>query len=130
MSSRAHSDPLFHKLSIMKFDDVFRYSVNNFLHQYGTDRLPPSFNGMFTLMRNTDDRNSRDSFYNYSVSIPIKKSLSVFPRVVFIPIWNRLSSVLQCIESHKYFKADCMEEILNRYGEFRECDNLNCEECY
>ena len=124
MSSRAHSDPLFHRLSIMKFDDVFRYSVNNCLHQYGTDKFPLSFNGMFTLMRSTDDRN------NYSVSTPIKRSLSIFPRVVFIPIWNRLSSVLQCIESHKYFKADCMEEILNRYGEFIECDNLNCEECY
>ena len=130
VSSRAHSDPLFHKLSIMKFDDVFRYSVNNFLHQYRTDRLPPSFNGMFTLMRDTDDRNSRDSFYNYSVSVPIKKSLSIFPRVIFIPVWNSLSSVLQCIESHKCFKSDCMKEILNRYGEFRECDNLNCEECY
>ena len=99
------------------------------MHQFSTNRLPPSFIGKFTLIRETDELNVRDNFYHYQVSIPTKKSITHFPRVIFPPIWNSLSSQVQCIESHKVFKKDCKVSILNEYDEFSECDSLSCPEC-
>ena len=90
---RAHSEPIFHKLNIMKFDDLFKYNICKFVHQYRTDRLPTSFNGMFSLMRESDNRNSRDSFYNYKISEPKNKVLLSFPSVVFPQMWNSLDSI-------------------------------------
>ena len=126
---RAHADPIFHDLAILKFDDVFKYSILCFMHQFNTNRLPSSFNGMFTLIRETEERNVRDDFYNYEVSVPIKKSITHFPRVIFPPIWNSLNSQYQCTESHKVFKNDCKSFILSEYGEFSGCDDLSCPQC-
>ena len=84
---------------------------------------------MFTLIRDTDDRNNRDSFYNLTVNIPIKKCLANFPSVTFVPIWNNVPSSLQCNLSHKVFKSEFKNYTINQYGHFLVCDNLNCEEC-
>ena len=54
----AHTEPIFKKLNILKFDDVFQKHVLNFMHQYRTDRLPSSFENMFTPMRDTEDLNN------------------------------------------------------------------------
>ena len=127
---RAHSDPLFYKMSVLKFEDLFNYNVNIFMHQYSTGKLPPSFNNMFTLMRNTDQHNIiRDSYYNFSVSIPVRKGLGNFPRAIFIPTWNGLSSVHQSTDSLKIFKVEYRKEILAKYDEFESCDVVGCVEC-
>ena len=97
---RAHSDPLFNKLKILKFDDLFKYNVCYFIHQYANNKLPPSFDNMFPLMRESDARGSRDDFYNYEIIPPKSRSLNSFPRVVFLPLWNSLSSVHQSTGSH------------------------------
>ena len=99
------------------------------MHQYTTDKLPPSFNNMFTLIRNTVERNSRDCFYNYVTNVPVRKGLANFPSVIFIPIWNSMSSYHQSTLSHKIFKSDYKKDILDKYSESEPCDNLNCEEC-
>ena len=126
---RAHSDPLFNKLKILKFNDLFKYNVCNFIHQYNTNKLPASFNGMFSLMRESNDRGGRDSFYNFKIVPPKSRSLNSFPRVVFLPIWNSLSSVHQSTGSHKLFKSNLKETLLGDCENFVTCDNLLCEEC-
>ena len=126
---RAHTEPIFNKLGILKFDDLYKYSIVCFMHQYATNRLPISFNGMFTLLRETQQTQVRDSFYHYLVSIPIRKSLSHFPRVLFIPIWNALSSQYQSSLSHKVFKKESKNMFLENYSAFENCDNLQCIEC-
>ena len=99
------------------------------MHQYLTNKLPPSFNNMFTLIRNTEERNNRDSFYKFTVNIPIKKCLATFPRVTYITIWNNVPSSIQCNLSHKVFKSEYKKDIINKYGHFLVCENLSCEEC-
>ena len=126
---RAHSEPIFNKLEILKFDDLLKYNVSKFVHQYRTGRLPASFNGMFTLMRESDDRNSRDSFYNYKILTPKNKLLLSFPNVYFPQIWNSLDSVYQSIESHNVFKKDLTQFLLKTYENFVTCDDLSCLEC-
>ena len=126
---RAHTEPLFNKLGILKFSDLFEFSVVNFMHQYATKRLPISFNDMFTLLRETEDLQTRDSYYDYQVSLPIRKSITNFPRVIFIPIWNSLSSQYQSTASHEVFKKECKNMFLEKYNDFESCENLLCPEC-
>ena len=40
---RSHTDPLFDQLSILRFEDLFKYNVCSFFHKFITKRLPPSF---------------------------------------------------------------------------------------
>ena len=60
---------------------------------------------------------------------PQNKALNTFPRVVFLPIWNSLSSLLQSTESHKVFKNDLQKDLIKKYGDFVTCEDLLCEEC-
>ena len=126
---RAHSDPLFYKLKILKFEDIFNYNVCTFLHQYSNNLLPSSFDNMFPLMRESDDRNSRDGFYNFTISTPNQNNLNSFPRVVFLPIWNGLSSTYQSTVNHKHFKTELTKVLFKKYETFVACDNLLCDEC-
>ena len=125
----SHTEPIFYKLGILKFEDLFRFNVVKFMHQYSTNKLPASFDGMFTIMRETEDRDSRDNYYNYKVCIPSTRLINSFPRVVFLPIWNGLSSEYQCIQSHKVFSKDCKTSFVDKYADFAGCDNLSCAEC-
>ena len=126
---RAHTEPLFSKLELLKFDDLFQYNVCKFFHQYRTKTLPGSFQNMFTLLRDTDNMENRDSFYNYEVCKPKFKCLNCFPVVVFPQIWNSLSSIYQSTDSFKVFKKDLKKFYVDKYSEFVSCDNLLCDEC-
>ena len=129
VSSRAHSEPLFYKLKIIKFEDLFRYNVRIFMHQYSTGNLPASFDGMFSLLRDSEDLGNRDAFYNFKINPPKNKSLNNFPRIVYLPIWNSLNSVYQSTESPKHFKNELLKSILSEYEQFVACDDIQCDEC-
>ena len=129
VGGRAHSEPLFHKLQFLKFEDIFNYNVCTFLHQYSNKLLPASFNEMFPLMRESENRNSRDGFYNFEIIPPKQKNLNNFPRHVFLPIWNGLSSMYQSTVSHKHFKSELLKALLQKYETFVTYDNLLCDEC-
>ena len=98
---RAHTDPLFFERKFLKFEDLFKYNVCNFMHKYASNLLPASFQGLFTRLSDTDERNNRDAFYNYKVTNPKMKALNRFPRVVFPQLWNSLSPLLQSTGTHK-----------------------------
>ena len=129
VSSRAHSEPIFDQLKIIKFQDLFKYNVCIFMNQYRTGNLPSSFDGMFSLLRDSEDIGIRDSFYNYKINPPKSKSLNNFPRIVFLPIWNSLSSIYQSTDSHKHFKNELLKSMLSEYEQFIACDNILCVEC-
>ena len=59
----------------------------------------------------------------------LQRLITNFPRVVFLPIWNGLSSEYQCIQSHKVFSKDCKTSFVDKYADFAGCDNLSCAEC-
>ena len=69
---RAHTGPICNELKLLKFDNIFKYSVFCFMHQFSTSSLPQSFIGKFNLIRETDELNVRDNFYHYQESIPTK----------------------------------------------------------
>ena len=99
------------------------------MHKYANNLLPASFEGLFLRLNETEERNNRDAFYNYKVTVPKIKALNTFPKVIFPPIWNSLSSLLQSTGSHKVFKKELKKTFIDSYGEFTTCDNLLCNEC-
>ena len=108
---------------LLQFEDPW-----GVIHKYSTKRLPASFENTFKLLRETDERNNRDSFYHFKVETPQNKALNTFPRVVFLPIWNSISSLLQSTESHRVFKNDLQTDLIKKYSDFVTCENLLCEE--
>ena len=45
---RSHSDPIFSTLGILKFDDLFKLNCSLFIHKYMNDKVPESFQNVFT----------------------------------------------------------------------------------
>ena len=50
----SHSDPLFYKYNILKFEDLKVYNQAVFMYKYTYNQLPTSFNNFFTKLRNFD----------------------------------------------------------------------------
>ena len=64
---KAHTEPLFKSLSILKFPDKLSYCKSIFMNQYSTQKLPESFRNIhvFTDITCTDDTQTRHNDYNY-----------------------------------------------------------------
>ena len=99
------------------------------MHQYHYKKLPNSFNDMFQLQRETDQRQSRDNQNNYVVSVPLSKMSANFPKPTLIPIWNGLSETIKTTESLKVFKRQCKESLIEGYPNTVDCEQENCEYC-
>ena len=61
------------------------------MHKYRHNKLPTSFNGIFTEIMTTDMLQSRHNDYNYQNVPAIRKSLENFPLKQIIFNWNFLS---------------------------------------
>jgi hypothetical protein len=58
----AHTDPLFKKLNILKFEDIRLLQLGQFMYCHKNSLLPKSFNSMFVLnnqVRTYDTRHSK-----------------------------------------------------------------------
>ena len=62
---RAHTEPIFKDLGILKFTDKLSYCRSVFMHQYRHNKLPPSFAGIFNETSITTGFQSRQNDYNY-----------------------------------------------------------------
>ena len=118
---KAHTDPLFSKLKILKFSDLFKINACNFMHQYHFKKLPSSFTGMFQLLRDTDNIMPRNGHDNYVVSVPLSRNLLNMPRPSIIPLWNGISDTLKATISNKVFKKHCKNTFLDSYENEVHC---------
>ena len=75
---RAHTEPIFKDLGILKFTDKLSYCRSVFMHQYRHNKLPPSFAGIFTETTMSDEIQSRHNDYNYRNEPAIRKCLEKF----------------------------------------------------
>ena len=69
---RAHTEPIFKALGILKFMDKLSYCSSVFMHQYRHEKLPPSFSGIFTETTMSNARQSRHNEYNYQKKPAVK----------------------------------------------------------
>ena len=125
---RAHTEPIFKELGILKFRDKLSYCRSVFMHQYRHGKLPPSFSGIFTETIMSTEMQSRHKDYNYQNQPAIKGRLEKFPLKQIIFNWNRLDIELKATGDIEEFQKMLNSKILNNYKHETECPD-NCFSC-
>lgn len=108
--SRARSNPLFQSLSILKINDIYKYSCSTFMHKYVNQNLPSSFNGMFQPL---SEPNRTKKFVT---ARPRSKFLEQFPSVHLPKIWNDLSLDLKNTTKLISFKNKLFCDLVAAYS--------------
>ena len=127
-SFKAHTEPLFKTLGILKFSDKLSHSRAVFMHKYRHNKLPTSFSGIFTDTIMTDAMQSRHNDYNY-INIPaIRKGLENFPYKKIISNWNSLSLELKSTADAQEFDLLLKQKFLSLYSFETDCPH-NCYSC-
>lgn len=119
---RAHTDPIFSSLEILKFKDTYTISILDFMHKYYHSKLPNSFNNMFTSLAEPNRTKS------YKLELVKHKSLENFPAAIFPKVWNAIELNIKDIYSPKAFKNEIKMFYLNMYKDF-SCNKHNCLAC-
>ena len=127
-SFKAHTEPLFKTLSILKFSDKLSHSRAVFMHKYRHKKLPTSFSGIFTDTTMTDSMQSRHNDYNYENSPAIKKGLENFPLKQMIFNWNSLNLELKATADPIEFDQMLKRQMLAQYEHEIDCPH-NCFSC-
>ena len=118
---KAHTEPLFKELNILKFKDKLSYCRAKFMHQYRHGKLPTSFSGIFTDTIMTDEIQSRHNDYNYLNLPATKKCLENFPLKQIIFNWNSLSLELKSTAEPLEFGCLLKEKYLSLYSSEMDC---------
>jgi hypothetical protein len=88
---KAHTEPIFKNLQILKLSDKFAYCRSLFMHQYKNNKLPISFSDKFTDITSTDELQTRHNDYNFVKKPACKPYLEKFPFKQILSNWNSLS---------------------------------------
>ena len=110
-----HSNPLFIKLNIMKFNDVVKFRTAIFMHDFHHSNLPRNFDSFFSRISKRHNYNTRlASKLNYSLPA-VKTNYGKFNiRFAALKNWNSLEESLKSSNKEK-FKRILMSQILNSY---------------
>ena len=76
---KAHTEPLYKKLSILKFTDKLSFCQSIFMHKYRNNKLPESFANKFTDITCTDELQNMHNDFKYVNNLTIKRNLESFP---------------------------------------------------
>lgn len=118
----AHTDPLFAKLGVLKFDDCLQLNATTFIYKYFNNKLPNSFTNMFEpLAEPNRTRGLKLERTKY-------KGLETFPKVFLPKLWNSTPIEIKLSVSTKSFKKNLTIRLLNLYRQF-SCNISNCYSC-
>ena len=125
---KAHTEPLFKDLNILKLDDKFTYCRSIFMHQYKHKKLPISFSDLFTDIICADEFQTRHNDYNYVIYPAKKKSLESFPLKQILFNWNSLDIDLKATADAEEFKLLVKQNLIRQYNLDTDCPP-NCYSC-
>ena len=120
-SFKAHTEPLFKDLKILKLTDKIAFGKSVFMHQYKNNKLPVSFSDTFTDITNTDDRQTRHNDYNFVNKPALKTYLEKFPYKQFLSNWNSLSIDLKSTADETEFQQLLKDNTLATYSHEKNC---------
>ena len=112
---RAHSNPLFHHLKILKFSDLLFINNALFVYDFHANILPSVFHDFFTPVNRVHQYNTRlaskDSYYISKVRTNYGK-FNI--RFVGAKVWNSIQEDFKS-KSRKQFKKLLTNHICNTY---------------
>ena len=123
---RAHTEPIFKQLEILKFTDKLSYCRSVFMHQFKNDKLPISFSGIFTDIINSDNLQTRHNDYNCVNTPALKSYLERFPYKQIVSTWNNLNIDLKATAEGYEFRQMLKDMYLSSY----RCDTQCLGPCY
>ena len=126
----SHTEPKFKSSGILKIPDLLVYQSLIFMYDYLLNKLPPSFNGTFTV--NCDRPNTRPTRQSKLFFIP--RCHSAFMRkqpFYFLPVlWNEWSKLITSDNlTRGTFKRRVKSCILREYQSSVHCEYDKCSEC-
>ena len=109
---RAHTDPIFKQLNILKAEDLINLDQCLFVHKYRSNRLPLPFKSFFT------SQSSSSSFithadYNFKHNNINHEYLCHFPLYKIVKTWNCTNINVKCQGEEKQFKIDYIHSKLS-----------------
>ena len=127
-SFKAHTDPIFKSLEILKLDDKLSYCRAIFMHKYRHGKLPESFNGIFSDITCTEELQTRNNWYNYVNKPAVKKCLENYPYKKIVTNWNSLNIELKATGEMEEFESLLKSIFLSQYSLETDCP-ANCYSC-
>ena len=124
MGYRSHTEPIFSKLGIMNFDDLFTYNCCKLMHKIFNEKAPPSFKNVFIQLPAPNRTNSFEIVKNKN------EFLLQFPTYFLPKIWNSKPLSLKCIKSHNSFKTTLEENLIDEYATHVKCKSASCPDCH
>ena len=127
---RAHTEPLFKNNKLLKIEDIYKFNVLLFMHDYVHSRhkLPNSFVNFFP--QKLPGRLTRQKLNIPQVKFRTKFS-SKLTKHSFPTMWNNTDNNIQEIKSKKLFKLTLRTNFLEDYqATIPNCANPICRECY
>ena len=117
----AHTDPIFLKLRVLKFNDLLNLNQSYFVHSFIYDKLPPSFNNFFSKLPSFD-RN-----LSLCTTLLRNSQLKLLPSYTLPLLWNSLPLSTKRISSASKFKRTYAEKLLSSYSS--TCSKTKCYSC-
>ena len=120
---KSHTDPLFKKLNILKFNDLFQFNSILFMHKFAYARIPPSINNLFDPL----GINSRTG--NYKLPIFKQSFFDKFPTSFLPKMWNMQTNEIKNTLSYQSVKHKLIDKYISSYEENVKCYFINCPDC-
>ena len=117
-----HTDPLFCTLGLLKFDDLVKLKICEFMYKFFYSKLPESFNNMFEPLSGENRTKC------LKLQTAKNKCLESFPAVIFPKTWNLLPIHLKNASTSKSLKKSMKADFIMDYNSFR-CTTRNCFSC-
>ena len=122
--TKTHTDPLFKKYKLLKFEDIIEYNKLSIAHTIFYNYAPTALKEHIKreiphprLRRNTD---------NLQIDGSNIKSISRYQ----IPFsWNKLDSETKDITSKSKFKSAIKKSFFQKYSNLDICNVINCRTC-
>ena len=122
---KAHTDPIFFRLRILKLSDLLNLERIILVHKYKHGRLPRAFGNNFFPAINSLGR--RGDINDFSYPAELTKETCRMPTNLLITSWNLLPAHLKTIGDLKIFKQTFMDLTFESYNV--DCSLPNCFSC-
>ena len=121
---RSHTDPIFSSLNILKLEDLFILNCSAFMHKYTHNKLPQSFDNMFTPM------SQPNRTCGFKLDKIKNNSLSQYPMFFLPKVWNANSLELKNTSSYNTFKKSLYKSLIAKYPPILTCTDMACPDCH
>ena len=113
-----HTNPLFSRLNIMKFNDIVRFQTVIFMYDFHHGNLPHNFNSFFSLVNKRHSYNTTLASVNSNYSLPIvKTNYGKFNiRFTATKLWNSLDETLRNLKKRPLFKKILFSRFIDSYN--------------